>query len=156
MGHARPHRGQSQRRAPVNGGPADTCDRASHARQAAISSVGDLGPPSTSVLAVLSLVMVHPASNSNDARNNIVPNITVSNLIDYRGAVTKSYSALDLDMQLCFPLYATTRAVTRRYGELLAEVGLTYPQYLVMLALWFRSPQTVGELGTASGSTQAR
>jgi DNA-binding MarR family transcriptional regulator len=60
---------------------------------------------------------------------------------------TLSYSALDLDMQLCFPLYATTRAVTRKYGELLAEVGLTYPQYLVMLALWSRSPQTVGELG---------
>ena len=60
--------------------------------------------------------------------------------------VTTAYS-LDLDMQLCFPLYATTRAVTRRYGELLAEVGLTYPQYLVMLALWSRSPQTVGELG---------
>ena len=61
--------------------------------------------------------------------------------------VPTSYSALDLDMQLCFPLYATTRAVTRKYGELLAEVGLTYPQYLVMLALWSRSPQTVGELG---------
>ena len=58
-----------------------------------------------------------------------------------------SYSTLDLDMQLCFPLYATTRALTRKYGELLAEVGLTYPQYLVMLALWSRSPQTVGELG---------
>ncbi len=62
-------------------------------------------------------------------------------------AVTTSYAALDLDRQLCFPLYATTRAVTRKYGELLAEVGLTYPQYLVMLALWSRSPQTVGELG---------
>ena len=60
--------------------------------------------------------------------------------------VTASYAVLDLDRQLCFPLYATTRAVTRKYGELLAEVGLTYPQYLVMLALWSRSPQTVGEL----------
>ena len=39
------------------------------------------------------------------------------------------YPTLDLDMQLCFPLYATTRAVTRKYTELLAEVGLTYPQH---------------------------
>jgi MarR family transcriptional regulator, organic hydroperoxide resistance regulator len=58
-----------------------------------------------------------------------------------------AYPTLDLDLQLCFPLYAATRAVTRKYGELLAEVGLTYPQYLVMLALWGGSPKTVGELG---------
>ena len=60
---------------------------------------------------------------------------------------TRSYPQLDLDRQLCFPLYAVTRAVTRRYGELLADVGLTYPQYLTMLALWSDSPLTVGELG---------
>jgi MarR family transcriptional regulator, organic hydroperoxide resistance regulator len=50
--------------------------------------------------------------------------------------VTHRYQQLDLDAQLCFPLYAATRAVTRRYGELLAEVQLTYPQYLTLLALW--------------------
>ena len=44
--------------------------------------------------------------------------------------VAHRYPQLDLDAQLCFPLYAATRAVTRRYGELLAEVQLTYPQYL--------------------------
>lgn len=54
---------------------------------------------------------------------------------------------LDLDRQICFPLYAATRAVTRRYSEVLADVGLTYPQYLVMLALWTDGPLTVGELG---------
>lgn len=54
---------------------------------------------------------------------------------------------LDLDRQICFPLYAATRAVTRRYSELLADVGLTYPQYLVMLALWTDGPLTVGDLG---------
>lgn len=55
---------------------------------------------------------------------------------------------LDLDAQLCFPLYAATRAVTRSYAELLDHVGLTYPQYLTLLALWGadESP-TVGELG---------
>ena len=54
---------------------------------------------------------------------------------------------LDLDRQICFPLYAATRAVTRRYAEVLADVGLTYPQYLVMLALWTDGPMSVGELG---------
>ncbi|WP_307816538.1 MarR family winged helix-turn-helix transcriptional regulator [Nocardioides limicola] len=55
---------------------------------------------------------------------------------------------LDLDAQLCFPLYAATRAVTRAYGPLLREFGLTYPQYLTLLALWGDDePMTVGDLG---------
>lgn len=55
---------------------------------------------------------------------------------------------LDLDAQLCFPLYAASRAVTRAYGPLLREFGLTYPQYLALLALWDEGdPMTVGELG---------
>lgn len=55
---------------------------------------------------------------------------------------------LALDAQLCFPLYAATRAVTHAYADLLADVGLTYPQYLTMLALWETAePLTVGELG---------
>ncbi len=57
------------------------------------------------------------------------------------------YPELALDLQLCFPFYAVSRALTVRYGQLLADVGLTYPQYLVMLALWETSPATVGELG---------
>jgi len=55
---------------------------------------------------------------------------------------------LELDAQLCFPLYAATRAVTRAYAALLEETGLTYPQYLSMLALWDADrPVSVGELG---------
>lgn len=57
------------------------------------------------------------------------------------------YQQLDLDLQLCFPLYAVSRAITTRYGQLLGEVGLTYPQYLAMLALWKARRMTVGELG---------
>ena len=58
------------------------------------------------------------------------------------------YRQFDLDLQLCFPLYATTRAVTRRYGELLADAHLTYPQYLSLMALWgAEDPLSVGELG---------
>ena len=60
----------------------------------------------------------------------------------------RTYSALDLDVQICFPLYATTRAVTRAYASLLEDSGLTYPQYLTMLALWgAEEPLTVGDLG---------
>jgi DNA-binding MarR family transcriptional regulator len=56
---------------------------------------------------------------------------------------------LDLDAQLCFPLYAATRAVTRAYGPLLRDHGLTYPQYLTLLALWGDGePMSVGELGS--------
>jgi DNA-binding MarR family transcriptional regulator len=56
---------------------------------------------------------------------------------------------LDLDAQLCFPLYAATRAVTRAYGPLLRDHGLTYPQYLTLLALWDdEEPLTVGDLGS--------
>jgi DNA-binding MarR family transcriptional regulator len=62
--------------------------------------------------------------------------------------VAHRYQQLDLDAQLCFPLYAATRAVTRRYGELLADVQLTYPQYLTLLALWESGEHlSVGALG---------
>jgi len=62
--------------------------------------------------------------------------------------MARSYPQLDLDAQICFPLYAATRAVTQTYGRLLAEVGLTYPQYLTLLALWgAEEPLTVGEVG---------
>jgi len=43
---------------------------------------------------------------------------------------------LKLDNQLCFLLYASSRAVTKKYRPLLDKLGLTYPQYLVMLVLW--------------------
>jgi DNA-binding MarR family transcriptional regulator len=59
-----------------------------------------------------------------------------------------AYPQLKLDNQLCFPLYAATRAVTRRYAELLEGTGLTYPQYLVVLVLMEREqPTSVGDLG---------
>ncbi|WP_317153631.1 MarR family winged helix-turn-helix transcriptional regulator [Sphingopyxis indica] len=54
---------------------------------------------------------------------------------------------LDLDRQVCFPLYAASNLLTRLYRPVLAEIGLTYPQYLVMLVLWKEAPLTVGSLG---------
>ncbi len=54
---------------------------------------------------------------------------------------------LDLDRQVCFPLYAASNLLNRLYRPILSELGLTYPQYLVMLVLWKQEPQTVGSLG---------
>jgi MarR family transcriptional regulator, organic hydroperoxide resistance regulator len=53
-----------------------------------------------------------------------------------------------LDDQLCFALYAASRAVTARYRPMLDKLGLTYPQYLVMMLLWETDHQTVGQLGS--------
>ncbi|MEU4652982.1 MarR family transcriptional regulator [Streptomyces sp. NPDC023723] len=57
--------------------------------------------------------------------------------------------SLLLDDQLCFALYAASRAVTARYRPLLDALGLTYPQYLVLLVLWERDSISVRDLGTA-------
>jgi DNA-binding MarR family transcriptional regulator len=56
---------------------------------------------------------------------------------------------LRLDKQVCFALYAASRAVTQLYRPVLDALGLTYPQYLVLLVLWERGPSTVKELGAA-------
>lgn len=54
---------------------------------------------------------------------------------------------LKLDNQLCFSIYAASRAITRAYRSLLDPLGLTYPQYLVLLTLWEKDGQTVNEIG---------
>ncbi len=51
--------------------------------------------------------------------------------------------------QVCFALYAASRAVTSTYRPLLEPLGLTYPQYLVLLVLWERGEITVKDLGEA-------
>lgn len=48
--------------------------------------------------------------------------------------------------QLCFDLYAASRAVTAAYRPVLNELGLTYPQYLVLIVLWERESCTVKDL----------
>ncbi|WMN58466.1 MarR family transcriptional regulator [Pseudoalteromonas xiamenensis] len=55
-----------------------------------------------------------------------------------------------LKNQLCFSLYAASRAVTRLYQPSLSALGLTYPQYIVMLILWEKDQQLVGEIGKAA------
>ena len=52
-----------------------------------------------------------------------------------------------IDDQICFALYAASRALTTRYRELLAPLDLTYPQYLAMVVLWEGSEVSVARLG---------
>jgi DNA-binding MarR family transcriptional regulator len=54
-----------------------------------------------------------------------------------------------LEEQVCFALYAASRAVTDVYRPLLTELDLTYPQYLVLLVLWERDSRPVKEIGEA-------
>lgn len=53
-----------------------------------------------------------------------------------------------LDAQLCFDLYAASRAITAAYRPALTALGLTYPQYLVLMVLWEDRDVTVGDLAT--------
>lgn len=54
---------------------------------------------------------------------------------------------LRLEEQVCFALYAASRASTSAYRQALASVGLTYPQYLALLVLWEEDGLTVRQLG---------
>ena len=51
-----------------------------------------------------------------------------------------------LSEQLCFDLYAASRAVTAAYRPVLTDLGLTYPQYLVLIVLWDEGSCTVRHL----------
>jgi len=66
--------------------------------------------------------------------------------VGYGSAVTDD---LVLRRQVCFALYAASRALTDVYRPILDEVGLTYPQYLALLVLWEHPDDapTVSELG---------
>ncbi len=59
------------------------------------------------------------------------------------------YPQLQLENQLCFPLYAAARKVVNEYNPLLKDYGLTYTQYIVFLALWEteNGKAKVGDLG---------
>ena len=56
------------------------------------------------------------------------------------------YPQLQLDSQLCFPLYACARKVISAYTPLLKPFGLTYTQYIVLLALWENGKEKVGDV----------
>ncbi len=58
----------------------------------------------------------------------------------------KGADMLNLENQLCFPLYAASRLTSQLYAPLLKELDITYPQYLVLLVLWQKGNQTVSEI----------
>ncbi|MDB1125811.1 MarR family winged helix-turn-helix transcriptional regulator [Vibrio algarum] len=60
---------------------------------------------------------------------------------------TKNEKALELENQVCFPLYSAANAVIRAYRPFLQVIDLTYSQYLVMLVLWKTNGINVKELG---------
>lgn len=66
---------------------------------------------------------------------------------DKTGPNAPSFDLLRLDNQLCFALYAATRALTSTYREKLSPMGITYPQYLVLLVLWEKDNITLKEIG---------
>ena len=82
---------------------------------------------------------------------HIVHNQIAHNLIAHhhfdRILVSMADELLRLDQQLCFALYAASRAMTQLYRPALEALGLTYPQYLVMLVLWERDGLAVKDLG---------
>ena len=57
------------------------------------------------------------------------------------------YDVLKLENQLCFPLYACSRAIVKRYKTFLDQIDLTYTQYIAMMVLWERKSVNVKELG---------
>jgi len=59
----------------------------------------------------------------------------------------KVEALLQLDNQLCFPLYAASRMVTKLYQPLLEKLDITYPQYLILVVLWESDALTVNEIG---------
>lgn len=54
-----------------------------------------------------------------------------------------------LSDQLCFDLYAASRAVTAAYRPALTQLGLTYPQYLVLIVLWEQDERAVRDIAEA-------
>lgn len=60
----------------------------------------------------------------------------------------KKYEALRLCNQMCFPLYACSRAVIRQYRPLLEALDLTYTQYITLMVFWEEHEISAKDLGT--------
>lgn len=72
----------------------------------------------------------------------------------YPSAVTLPAPSTQLDDQLCFSLYAASRAIVARYRPMLDSMGITYTQLLVLMALWdpnVSEPLTVRAIGDRLG-----
>lgn len=58
-----------------------------------------------------------------------------------------NFDCLKLENQLCFPLYACSKAVTHKYRAFLDPFDLTYTQYITMMVLWEEKEINVKSLG---------
>lgn len=61
--------------------------------------------------------------------------------------MSKKYDVLKLENQLCFPLYAASKAVVHRSSFYLKDLGLSYTQYIVMMTLWENKSISLKEIG---------
>lgn len=59
----------------------------------------------------------------------------------------KNYDCLNLENQLCFPLYVCSKEIVRKYKPFLEKIDLTYTQYIVMIILWEYGKMNVKDLG---------
>lgn len=57
------------------------------------------------------------------------------------------FDPLNLDVQLCFSLYTSSRTIIRKYKPFLDPLNLTYTQYICLLVLWEKDKISVKELG---------
>lgn len=55
--------------------------------------------------------------------------------------------SLQLENQICFPLYVIAKEITGLYRPFLDEIDITYPQYLVMMVLWENDGLAVSHIG---------
>lgn len=55
--------------------------------------------------------------------------------------------SLQLESQICFPLYVIAKEITGLYRPFLDEIDITYPQYLVMMVLWENDGLAVNHIG---------
>ena len=58
-----------------------------------------------------------------------------------------NFDSLNLENQLCFPLYAASREVIKKYRPYLDALDLTYTQYITMMVFWEEEKISVKELG---------
>ncbi|PBJ15843.1 MarR family winged helix-turn-helix transcriptional regulator [Flavobacterium sp. ACN6] len=59
----------------------------------------------------------------------------------------ENHHPLQLENQLCFPIYVIAKEIISLYRPFLDELDITYSQYLVMMVLWEKDCLTVNQIG---------
>lgn len=58
-----------------------------------------------------------------------------------------NYDSLKLENQLCFPLYACSKAIVHRSNGFLSHINLSYTQYIVMMVMWEKKQISLKDMG---------